>query len=206
MFSSTQSCLSAGLGRSSTSKYPGNFSECRHPGGTGGLDLGVLDAGLDFLATGQLRWLRVRSVQSAQHSASTNILSTASTAAQRQQFSRLATGDLLDTIGPALQRNANLISIVMLLIDTDDAAERARHMIECFLDHRHRDPELLHAAGAGPAQIMQPPAARGDPCLGTNPVLHLVPVVHRPLTVSAEHEIAAGEPQACLDQRPSLGA
>src|SRR6516225_615151 len=126
--------------------------------------------------------------------------------AQLHHLGRFTTDDLVHTIGPALQRDRNFVGVVVLLIDANDAAERPRHMIECFLDHRHRDPELLHAAGAGPAQIMKTPATRGNPCLGTDPVLHLVPVVHRPLTVSAEHEVAVGEPRARPDQRPGLPA
>src|SRR5262249_9094602 len=126
--------------------------------------------------------------------------------AQLHHLDRLAVDNLLDAVRPALQRDRNLVGVVVLLIDANDAAERTRHMIECFLDHRHRNPELLHAAGAGPAQIMETPTARGDPRLGTDPVLHLVPVVHRPLTVSAEHEVAIGEPRARPDQRPSLPA
>src|SRR5262249_522895 len=116
--------------------------------------------------------------------------------AQLHHLGRLTADELVHTIGPTLKRNANLVGVIMGLIDTADAAERSRDVVECLLDDRDRNPEPLHAAGAGPAQIMETPAARGDPCLGTDPVLHLVPVVHRPLTVDGEHEVTTGKPRA----------
>src|SRR5262249_3809434 len=46
--------------------------------------------------------------------------------AQLHHLGRLTADNLLDAIGPPLQRDADLVGVVVGLVDTDDAAERSR--------------------------------------------------------------------------------
>src|SRR5262249_26880297 len=126
--------------------------------------------------------------------------------AQLHHLGRLTADDLLDAIGPALQSDPDLVGVVVGLVDADDAAERARNVVERLLDHRHLDAQPLHPAGTGPAQVVQTPSLRGDPRPGADPALDLTPAVHRSFTISAEHVRTAGEPRASFDQRPGLRA
>src|SRR5215831_4370582 len=59
--------------------------------------------------------------------------------AQLHHLGRLTADDLVHTIGPLLQRDADLVGVVVRLVDADDAAERSRDVVERLLDHRHRD-------------------------------------------------------------------
>src|SRR5262249_55700224 len=126
--------------------------------------------------------------------------------AQLHHLGRLTADGLLDTIGPALQSDADLVGVVVLLVAFDDATRHPGNVIEVLLGDGNRSAEFLQATGTGPAQIVQAPAVRRDLRFDADPNPDLVPAGDRFLPIGAEHVGTASEPRLYLDQCPSLRA
>src|SRR5262245_12066965 len=121
----------------------------------------------------------------------------------RYDLRRLAGDDLLDVIGPELQRDAPLVEIVVSLVDSDDPPERAAAMIQRCLDYFDPHAEPLHSRRGASPKVVQGPRNSRLHC-PIEVALQPAESTDRAASVVSEDEITADEAGLCCNDCPCL--